>query len=261
MREKFYSQTAMVVVLSGCAAFTLYLRFLITSTCMSKVLKNSFFLILFLLSFNLHGQIVKKSPLSKKEQQAFARTLIQDLNKGVLLVRLNFHQNQINYFRSIIEDQSQPEKDRKWARTSLNDIESRRDTFNIFLRAALDSVYRFSEVRYIYDKDYNSNDPAENEGNFLNKKFVKDPSISIGNKKFLLLIYTNLTLTSGQSKENFRIVSPDFTDVPEAIQIPGSGILFNIKSDIRNIPQFKKAMINKVRSYQEKLDEYYSNGL
>src|SRR5690606_36981920 len=100
---------------------------------------------------------------------------------------------------------------------------------------------------------------------FLNADWKKDPSLNIGNRNFLVLIYTNLTKSTGQSKENFRVVSPDFTDVPKEMQILGSGILFNIKSDIRNIPIFKKAMINKVLSYQTKLDEFKaqcaSNGL
>lgn len=229
------------------------------------MLKNSFFLILFLLTSNLHGQIVKKLALSKSEQTNLAKKMIHELKDGVLIVRLNFHQNQVTYFESIINDDKQSEKDRSWAKNSLKSIESRRDTFNTFLRFAMDSVYKYSEVRYIYDKDYNAKDPQANEGKFLNADWKKDPSLNIGNRNFLVLIYTNLTKSTGQSKENFRVVSPDFTDVPKEMQIPGSGILFNIKSDIRNIPIFKKAMINKVLSYQTKLDEFKaqcaSNGL
>jgi|GEM_PF-1367004 len=225
---------------------------------MSKVLKSCFFFILFLLSINLNGQIVQKLTLNKKEQKILADKLIHQQKGGILLVRLNFHEKQIDYFNSVIEDQNQSEKDKSWATKSRNEIIERRDTFNTFIRNAFDSVYTFSKVRYIFDKDYSAKDPGKNNGHFLNDQWQKDPSLNIGNQDFLVLSYTNLNMSSGQSKENFRVTTPDFTDVPGSIQIPGSGVLFNIKSDIRNIPQFRKAMIKKILSYQEKLDEYIS---
>ncbi len=227
---------------------------------MSKVLKSCFIFILILLSNLLHGQNVKKLDLERSQQLKYAQNLIKDLKDGYLIVRLQSFSTQIRYFEKKMSDPKTDQKELVRSEKELRSIISDRDTFNHILKIAMDSVYKFSQVRFIYDKDYSLTDTAGNNRNFLNDQMKADPSLGIAASKFLLMGYVNITTSSGQSKQYLKVLTPDFTEIPGQMQVPGNGVIFNLASDY-NIFKFRTTMNKKIMKFNKKLEAFYTESL
>lgn len=224
---------------------------------MSKVLRIFFILNLILLSSLIHGQNVKKLELERSKQNKYARNLIKDLKEGYLIVRLQSFHTQSKYLEKLITDPATDKKEVERAKTELNKILNTRDTFNHNLIQAIDSVYKFSNVRFIYDKDLSLTDTSANNRSFLNDMLISDPTLGIGNSKYLIMGYMNLNTSGGNSKQHFRVLTPDFTEVPREIQVPGSGLIYNFTADNGSSSGFKRAMIKKILSFERRLVTFY----
>lgn len=225
---------------------------------MSKVLKSGFFFILFLQTFFSEGQIIRKLNLDKSQHLNYAQTLIKDLKDGYLIVRLHYNQSQILHFTKIMEDEASSSKEIKMAKIELKNITAARDNFNQILMTSIDSVYGFSKVRYIYDKDYSETNIDQNNSSFLNVNMKTDPILGIGDSKYLVFGYIDYTTSSGHSNQDFRLLTPDFTEVPKEIQIPGSKMFFNFTFDYGKPMAVKAALIKKMINYNLKLNYFYS---
>lgn len=225
---------------------------------MSKVLKSGLFFILFIQTFFSEGQIIRKLTLDKSQHLNYAQTLIKDLKDGYLIVRLHYNQAQILYFTKIMEDKASSPKEIKMAQAELKVIISARDNFNQILTASIDSVYKFSKVRFIYDKDYSETNIDQNNASFLNVNMEMDPILGIGNAKYLVFGYMDYTTSTGRSNQDFRLLTPDFTEVPKQIQIPGSKMLFNFTFDYGKPTAVKSALIKKIANYNLRLNYFYS---
>lgn len=224
---------------------------------MSKLHKSFIFFHLFL-SFHMLTAQTTDSPTPTQIRRGEATKLAGRLRDGVLVVRLLSNKSQTEHLTAIINDPAAGDRDKRLARTSLEDIIARRDTFNSILRWAVDSIYRFSDVRYIYDSDYSKTDMDHNNRSFLNAQNRKDPSLDIGDRPFLILAYVNRTTSAGNSKQNFRLLTPDMKEAPREIQVPGTSFFLNILMDSSANKKSREAMIKKLFSFQERLNEYAS---
>ncbi len=225
---------------------------------MSKVLKSGFFFILFIQTFFSQGQTIRILTLDKSQHLNYAQTLIKDLKDGYLIVRLHYNQAQILHFTKIMADKASSPNEIKMAKTELINITATRDNFNQIIITSIDSVYKFSKVRYIYDKDYSETNIDQNNASFLNVDMEMDPILGIGNAKYLVFGYMDYTTSSGRSNQDFLLLTPDFTEVPNQIQIPGSKMLFNFTFDYGKQTAVKAALIKKIFNYNLRLNNFYS---
>lgn len=228
---------------------------------MSKVLKISFILNLILLSHIIYGQNVKKLDLERSEQITYAKNLIKDLRDGYLIVRLQSFNTQVRYFDKLISDPSTDKKTVERSKSELKKILNNRDTFNYNLIRAIDSVYRFSKVRFIYDKDLSLTDIHVNNQSFLNDQLIPDTSMGIGSSKYLIMGYVIMPTSDDNSKQYFRVLTPDFTEVPREIQVPGSGLAFNFTADNGSYKNLKRVMIKKVLRFDRRLQDFYDENV
>lgn len=201
-------------------------------------------------------------------QPAFCQSLPQDapgqssmLKHGVLIIVLNSNSSQVKYLNSVIADPSKTEKERLIASGHLKKIIIRRDSFNLLVRNSFDSVYQFSDVRYIYQQDFKSNDKNHFNQYFLDKSGKPDPELSIGDKNYLIMSYIDRTTSSGTTALNLHLYLPDMKEANRDIQFPGIGNLINILVDNGKYATAGKMLMKRILKFQHRLKSSYLESL
>ena len=178
-----------------------------------------------------------------KDLQA-ARQAYTTLSQGYLLVLLPTYHTQLSHLNSSLAA-STTEADKRRLQDAITSLTVRRDIEQNELRAAFEARYTLSPVRYILDKDYLPADTAHNNMRLLSPNGTYDPSLSLGNKAYLLagVIEKNY---QGNYKTNLNVMYPDYRRVeapfPDRIRL----YFLVLKND----------MDRNVRKLQQKLDKF-----
>lgn len=195
-----------------------------------------------------------ESPSSAKGQAAL-------LKKGFLIVRLPSFDKQEKYYNAIIGDSLSGKKERERAQAQLHALTTRRDGLIRVLRHTIDSVYRFSEVRYISQRDFNSPDKDSINQSFLTPETFKDPSLSIGDRPYMVLAYMDRTSEAGTNMLNLRLLLADGNEANHAIQFPGVGNIINILLDNGKFDAAEKLLLKRMMKFQNRLQKQYANSV
>ncbi len=194
----------------------------------------------------------------------FSQNITQDapgqaklLKQGVLVIILNNNTNQINYLKAIIDNEKSDKKSRDHAQKSMDAITTRTDNFNRIIRHAFDSVYQYSEVRYIFQKDFKKEDVSSNNQHFLDRNNVVNPDLSIGNKPYLIMSYMDRTTASGSTALSLRLLLPDKSEAHRNIQFPGVGNIINIMLDNGKYKTAENMLIKRIIKFQKHLRNNY----
>ena len=195
-----------------------------------------------------------ESPSSAKGQAAL-------LKKGFLIVRLPSFDKQEKYYNAIIGDSLSGKKERERAQAQLHALTTRRDGLIRVLRHTIDSVYRFSEVRYISQRDFNSPDKDSINQSFLTPETIKDPSLSFGDRPYMVLAYMDRTSEAGTNILNLRLLLADGNEANQAIQFPGVGNIINILLDNGKFDSAEKLLLKRMMKFQNRLQKQYANSV
>ncbi|KXK18841.1 MAG: hypothetical protein UZ08_BCD001001666 [Candidatus Parvibacillus calidus] len=183
------------------------------------------------------------------------------LKKGFLIVRLPSYDKQEKYYNAIIGDSLSGKKERERAQAQLHALTTRRDGLIRVLRHTIDSVYRFSEVRYISQRDFNSPDKDSINQSFLTPETIKDPSLSIGDRPYMVLAYMDRTSEAGTNMLNLRLLLADGNEANQAIQFPGVGNIINILLDNGKFDAAEKLLLKRMMKFQNRLQKQYANSV
>lgn len=183
------------------------------------------------------------------------------LKRGVLVIVLNNNINQITHLKAIIDDEKSDRKSRDQAQKSMDAITARTDNFNRIVRHAFDSVYKFSEVRYIFQKDFKKEDSLSNNQHFLDHNNVPNSGLSIGDRAYLIMSYMDRTTASGTTALSLRLLLSDKSEAHRDIQFPGVGNIINIMLDNGKYKTAENMLIKRIIKFQKHLRDNYISSI
>lgn len=128
-----------------------------------------------------------------------AKTAIQDLKEGQLVVILKSNQKKVKKLEELLERQNLSERERKNLQKRLTTTVAEQREHHQLLMSTFAEKYNFSGVSFMFDSDIDSLRNGKQQGYFLNRELQRDSDISLAERPFLVLKIggTNRATTTG----------------------------------------------------------------
>lgn len=187
-----------------------------------------------------------------------AKTAIQDLKKGVLIVRLPSHAKKIAAMEDLMKNKKVSKSNKENLKKQITLTKKETQLRNLAIVKGFKTAYDFSDVLFIYDHNTKAIQEGQATGVFLDKRLKVDESLDLNNRSYLFARFGKTDVNTTTGVEGIIITDKNLVDLgkPFPAYVREGGFRFLVdkafdkkNADKRNMPRMVEKLNKNLKRY------------